>query len=194
MISMRQPWRSMKRVYMRWRSAANSAASSPPVPARISTMALRSSSGSRGSERRQQLRLEVGDAPARGARLFGARLGGHLGVVNGNELAHLRELVLGSCELGRHLDHRLKPAVLPAELRELFRVAERGRDWRAPARLRRRGRGRPLTDRGAPGQCLSSRSTNQPRPSRPLAAPGFANFWRKRSIRPAVSIRRCLPV
>ena len=37
---------------MRYRSPANSAASSPPVPARISTMTFLSSSGSRGSSRR----------------------------------------------------------------------------------------------------------------------------------------------
>src|SRR5438552_11343345 len=43
-----QPRRSQKRVYMRNKSAANSAASSPPVPARISTMASRSSNGSLG--------------------------------------------------------------------------------------------------------------------------------------------------
>src|SRR5256884_4968276 len=43
-----QPRRSLKRVYMRNKSAANSAASSPPVPARISTMASRSSKGSLG--------------------------------------------------------------------------------------------------------------------------------------------------
>ena len=36
------------RVYIRSSSAANSAASSPPAPARISTMTLRSSLGSRG--------------------------------------------------------------------------------------------------------------------------------------------------
>ena len=47
--SVRQPWRSQKRRYMRARSPANSADSSPPVPARISRKALRSSSGSRGS-------------------------------------------------------------------------------------------------------------------------------------------------
>ena len=42
--------RSQKRVYMRKRSAANSAASSPPVPARSSVTALRSNSGSRGTK------------------------------------------------------------------------------------------------------------------------------------------------
>src|SRR5207237_1182650 len=49
MISVRQPCRSAYRVYMRSRSPANSADSSPPVPARISRNVLRTSSGSLGS-------------------------------------------------------------------------------------------------------------------------------------------------
>lgn len=52
-------------------------------------------------------------------RHLGARLGGELRVVNRNELARLRELVLYFAQLGRELDHRKKPAVLTAELREL---------------------------------------------------------------------------
>ena len=47
-ISTAQRWRSAKRVYMRNRSAANSAASSPPVPARISRRMFFSSFGSLG--------------------------------------------------------------------------------------------------------------------------------------------------
>ena len=47
-VSIFQPRRSMKRVYMRCKSAAKSAASSPPVPARISTMHGRSLIGSCG--------------------------------------------------------------------------------------------------------------------------------------------------
>ena len=49
MISTCQLLRSAKRVYMRNRSPANSADSSPPVPARISRKMLRSSLGSFGS-------------------------------------------------------------------------------------------------------------------------------------------------
>ena len=52
-------------------------------------------------------------------------LGGHLGVVNRNELARLRELVLEFLAVGRQLDDRLEPAVLPAELRELRADRER---------------------------------------------------------------------
>jgi hypothetical protein len=43
-----QPARSAKREYMRKRSAAKRAASSPPVPLRISTIVFRASFGSEG--------------------------------------------------------------------------------------------------------------------------------------------------
>ena len=46
-----QPWRSAKRLYMRNSSPAKSAASSPPVPARISSRTFFSSFGSLGSSR-----------------------------------------------------------------------------------------------------------------------------------------------
>jgi hypothetical protein len=52
------------------------------------------------------------------------RFGRHLGVVNGNELAGVGELVLGLLELGRQLDDRLEASVLPAQLGDLSRVAE----------------------------------------------------------------------
>jgi hypothetical protein len=47
------------------------------------------------------------------------RLGRHLGVVNGNELARFGELVLGLFELGRQLDDRLEASVLPTQLGDL---------------------------------------------------------------------------
>ena len=49
--SSRQPWRSAYLLYIRNSSAANSAASSPPVPARISSMTFFSSFGSFGMSR-----------------------------------------------------------------------------------------------------------------------------------------------
>ena len=52
MISTLKPMRSPYLMYMRIRSPANKADSSPPVPARISTNALRSSSGSLGNNKR----------------------------------------------------------------------------------------------------------------------------------------------
>jgi hypothetical protein len=75
MTSVRQPWRSQKRRYMRARSPANRADSSPPVPARISRKALRSSSGSRGSRAVLQLgeqALESPCAPAISSRAISA--------------------------------------------------------------------------------------------------------------------------
>ncbi len=48
-ISVFQPFASAKRKYMRMSSAAKSAASSPPAPARISMITLLSSSGSLGT-------------------------------------------------------------------------------------------------------------------------------------------------
>ena len=58
--------------------------------------------------------------------------GGHVGVVNGNELAGIRELVFRPVQLSRHRDDRREPAVFPSELRELFCVAERGRVGECP--------------------------------------------------------------
>jgi hypothetical protein len=79
-----------------------------------------------GDEERKQLAFELGGGGLE-ARLLGARLGGHLGVVNGNELAHVRELVFTLLEFGRQLDDGGEAAVLPAELRELLWVAKSGR-------------------------------------------------------------------
>src|SRR5918912_1158845 len=52
--SVRHPWRWMKRVYMRYRSAAKSAASSPPEAARVAHR-----------RRVRQLRVDLGGAPQR---------------------------------------------------------------------------------------------------------------------------------
>ena len=90
---------------MRSRSPANSADSSPPVPARISRKVLRTSSGSLGSSRRcsssssaGQLGLERGDLLARHL--------GHLGVFQ--HLARLRQVALAlqeALEQAGHLAH-----------------------------------------------------------------------------------------
>ena len=48
----------------------------------------------------EQRVLELRDFPLE-VRHLGARLGGELGVINGNELARLRELVLRFTQLGR---------------------------------------------------------------------------------------------
>jgi hypothetical protein len=77
--SVRQPWRSHQRRYMRARSPANSADSSPPVPARISRKALRSSSGSRGISAACSFGVQPRHVGA-GADDLLARHLGHLGV------------------------------------------------------------------------------------------------------------------
>ena len=71
---------------------------------------VREKRGADGSIEREQLGLEPLDLPA--------RLLGELGVVNENELANLRELVLDLSEPCRQRDDRLKPAVLPSQLGE----------------------------------------------------------------------------
>jgi hypothetical protein len=84
--------------------------------------------------------MEVADRRLE-THLLGACLGGHVGVVNGNELANVRELVFRSGQLSRHGDDRLKPGVLPAQLGELLRVAERGRVGEGPLDLLGAGEG-----------------------------------------------------
>jgi len=58
--------------------------------------------------------------------LLGAGLFGHLGVVNENELAHLRELVLAFAELSGDLDDGTESSVFSSELSQRVRVAQRG--------------------------------------------------------------------
>jgi hypothetical protein len=74
-------------------------------------------------ERAQQRVLKLADLTFE-PRDLGPHFGGELRVINGNELARLRELVLGFTELGRKLDDRKKPAVLTTKLRELGGVAD----------------------------------------------------------------------
>jgi hypothetical protein len=106
--------------------------------------------------------------------LFRVRLGGELGIVNENELARLRELVLESLKLGRQLHYRSQPPVLASQLSESRRLS--------PVR----GRGELALDLLEPGE----------RGVQPIAdaQAGFPYFWRNRSTRPAVSMSFCLPV
>jgi hypothetical protein len=48
-------------------------------------------------------------------RLFGARFGGHLRVINGNELVHVRELVFVFVEKAGHFNDRGQMAVLSSQ-------------------------------------------------------------------------------
>src|SRR6185503_14326345 len=77
-------------------------------------------------EERFELLLDVGDLRFQ-SRLFRARLGGQIRVVNENELAYLRELVLEFSESGGRLGNRGEPPVLSPELGQPLSIAERGR-------------------------------------------------------------------
>src|SRR6185436_9180373 len=83
-------------------------------------------------------------------------LGGHLGVVNENELARVGELVLGLLELRRQLEDRLEASVLPSQLRDLTAVAEGVRVGEQPLDLRRPGE--RVAQQVAEAQRLSSPS------------------------------------
>src|SRR6185437_14913904 len=124
-------------------------------------------------EERQQLSLERSD-PRGEPILFRARFRGKLGVVNENELARLRELVLGFPKLGGQLLYRCEAAVLPSQLRKLPGVAPTG----------------------CGGELLLDLVESGERGVQPFgdAQAGFPYFWRKRSTRPAVSMSFCLPV
>ena len=135
-------------------------------------------------ERGLEPRLELGDASARGGSTSRAASAAISGSSTRTSSRASRELVLGLVELGRQLDDRREAAVLPAELGEL------------------------VAGRANVSGLESSRSTSAARasasPSRSRRLRGSAllrlgrlgvwYFWRKRSTRPAVSTRRCLPV
>jgi len=79
-----------------------------------------------GDDERLELLLGRGDALLQ-PRLLSARLIRHLGVVNENELANLRELVFVLVESGGQLDDGLQSSVLPSELGEALCFAQRCR-------------------------------------------------------------------
>jgi hypothetical protein len=107
-------------------------------------------------------------------RDFRARLGGHLGVVNGNELARLRELVLDLPEPVGGANDLGQPLVLTPQRGQLPGVAQRLRVEQLAFDLRRTGDG--VRESVAEAQAF------------------VPYFCRKRSMRPAVSISFCLPV
>ena len=159
---------------MRYRSAANSAASSPPVPGRISTMAGRSFSGSGGTSSGLSLRSTRPWACSDALHLC-ARLGGHFCVVNDNELARLRELVIEFFQPLGQRDDVGEPLVLTSERCE--QAVHRGRS----------------SDRASSRSTSAARSSASARRSRRLRS-SVPYFCRKRSTRPAVSISFCFPV
>ena len=113
-------------VYMRNRSAANSAASSPPVPARISTMASRSSCGSRGSEQLVQLAASGSISAGRRARSArAARRARDPPRRRAPGLAPARSRAVLSRSASRTIGRQ--PGVLAAERLQLRRVPRDGR-------------------------------------------------------------------
>jgi hypothetical protein len=124
-------------------------------------------------ERRLELGLQFGDRRLEPTDL-GARLGRQLGIVNGNELARLRELVLLPLKAGAQLDERSEPPVFATQLSqclsvpECFRCRERALDLAGPRER--------LDEAVAKAQLC------------------FPYLVRNRSTRPAVSTNFCLPV
>ncbi len=143
--SVRQPCRSAQRVYIRTRSPAKRADSSPPSPALTSSSASRSSSGSRGTSRRPQPLLRLGDG-----RLQRGRLGGEGGVL-------ARQLARGGQVVAGGDSSRAAATVGPSAAKRL--VSVRTSDWSAwTAGSARRARGRrtPPAARGPPAAHRSS--------------------------------------
>ena len=120
-ISTFQPRRSLNRVYMRNRSAANSAASSPPVPARISTMASRSFRGSGGTSRSPSWAVQPVDLRTQPLHVVPRQLG-QFGVLVGEQLARLGQLGVEAGEPVVGLTNGFEPGVLATELLEPGRV------------------------------------------------------------------------
>jgi hypothetical protein len=103
---------------MRNSSAANSAASSPPVPARTSRIALRSSSASFGHERHPHPHFELGQALAQRLHLLlGHRL--HLRVVAAGHLGRRFHLRLRPAQRGDGIDDRRQLAVFLRQFGEI---------------------------------------------------------------------------
>ena len=143
MTSTRQPWPSANRVYIRNSSPAKSAASSPPVPARISSMTFFSSFGSFGSSSTLISRLERVAAGLERAQFLLRQLA-HVGVAAAGQLLRVHDL-------GEHV----------LELAEASPRAARSRP--APWRACGTGTGRPAPP-GRPacrsGRCIALRRTS----------------------------------
>jgi hypothetical protein len=124
-------------------------------------------------ERRLELRFQLGDRRLEALDLR-ARFGRQLRVVNGNEVARLRELALLLPKAGCQLYERREPAMLAAQLGQFLSV---------PDCLRRRQR---ALDFRRPRERLGEAIAK--------AQLCFPYLVRNRSTRPAVSTSFCLPV
>ena len=162
---------------MRKSSPAKSAASSPPVPARISTMQLRSSSGScgRSSGLSSSSRRLTADCRRPTSARASAAISGSSTPTSSRTSASSSSYFL---QKRRLLDHLHEPLVLAAQRCHQPGIAERLRVEQLPLDLRRAGE--------RVGEEIPEAQT--------VAGWGLAYFWRKRSTRPAVSISFCLPV
>ena len=119
--STRQPCSSANRWYMRKRSEANRPASSPPVPARISSTTFFSSLGSFGSSSTLIEPSSVSRRASRGSELLLGQLA-QVVVVAGGQLAGLGQLVDDRLVLAELLDQRLNLRQRPGVLAVLLLV------------------------------------------------------------------------
>jgi hypothetical protein len=136
-------------------------------------------------QERLELFLQLRDAGSE-PPLLGARLGRHLRIVNANELACLRKLVIVLPEQCTALDDLHQPLVLAAQRCHQPGVAKRLRVEQVPLDHRR------ASERV--GEQIAEAQVAAAVAGAVAAAVGLAYFWRKRSTRPAVSTSFCLPV
>jgi len=170
---------------MRNSSAANSAASSPPVPARTSRIALRSSSSSARQERHFDGKFQLGQPFAQALHLFfSERL--HLGVaVRPSHLLGGRELALSAAQRLDAIDDRRQLAVLLRQLGEIGAAQPRRQTGRRAAR-----RGGAPAGRGAIRARLPCRPSSAA-PALALPACGGGRGGGASALRrPASSARR----
>jgi hypothetical protein len=84
-----------------------------------------------GHQHGEKSGLDASDATQQ-SRDFDARLGGHFGVIDQDELAGLDEFILHLLQGRGRLDDRHEAAVLAAQLSELLRIAKRIRVRKRP--------------------------------------------------------------
>ena len=161
---------------MRYSSAANSAASSPPVPGADLDDGIAVVERIGRHEQGLDLLLESPGLPPRGEAASRLRLRPHLRVILRNELAHLRELVFQPGQPVGARDDTRQPLMFTTQLGQPLGVAMDARVKQLAFNVGR------ATERV--GEALAQAQT----------AAFRLNFWLKRSTRPAVSTSFCLPV
>ena len=96
--------------------------------------------GIAGQQHGQELCFEFANTMNEAGKL-GASFGGHLGIIDGNELAHLRKLAFRFLKSSRRFDDRRESAVLSTKVGVLIRVAKAGRVGERPLYLVSAGEG-----------------------------------------------------